>query len=472
MDTRSSNKISPAGKVSVSVRGQAGVPATGVSAVVLNLTVTNAAAGGFITAWQHDVVPRPVASNINFSAGQTIANRAIVAVGASGLIDFYNGGGAVDLVVDVSGWFTDAGATTGGDYFALTPTRFLDTRTTRTPIPPAGVRSLQLGGVGGLPGGSGSPSAVVATITVTNATAGGFLTASPGGGYARPLASDLNWSAGSTVANLVVVALGPSGVIDLYNGGGTADFIVDVLGYYDGPPLPPPPTAPAHFLTLSPGSVLPSGAQCAAWVRSSPIAENKRMNLTANHTTGHSVSGNLFPGDAAAANQVIQPRIDGQFTGTTHEILRWAACKWGIDEDIVTAQAVIESWWHQTALGDFGADPTRCPPGHGLGVDGRAGVCPESYGILQNRYPYEQPTWPGIGNSTAMNADTAYAIWRTCFEGYETWLGSQYGPGDAWGCVGRWFSGRWHDGASNSYIANVLGDLNSRTWETPNFQEP
>ena len=182
LDTRSSNKISPAGKVSVSVRGQAGVPATGVSAVVLNLTVTNAAAGGFITAWQHDVVPRPVASNINFSAGQTIANRAIVAVGASGLIDFYNGGGAVDLVVDVSGWFTDAGATTGGDYFALTPTRFLDTRTTRTPIPPAGVRSLQLGGVGGLPGGSGSPSAVVATITVTNAAVGGFLTASPGGG--------------------------------------------------------------------------------------------------------------------------------------------------------------------------------------------------------------------------------------------------------------------------------------------------
>jgi len=243
LDTRYSNQIAPAGMVSVAVRGQAGVPATGVSAVVLNLTVTNPAAGGFITAWPHDVVPRPLASNINFSAGQTIANRAIVAVGASGLVDFYNGGGAVDLIVDVSGWFTDASATTGGDYFALAPTRFLDTRTTHTPIGPANMRALQLSGVNGLPamGGAGSPSAVVATITVTNPAAGGFVTAWPGGGYARPLASDLNWSAGSTVANLVVVALGPSGVIDLYNGGGTADFIVDVVGYYVGQPLPPPP---------------------------------------------------------------------------------------------------------------------------------------------------------------------------------------------------------------------------------------
>ena len=252
LDTRSSNKIAPAGNVSVGVRGQAGVPATGVSAVVLNLTVTNPAAGGFITAWPHDVVPRPVASNVNFSAGQTIANRAIVAVGASGLIDFYNGGGAVDLVVDVSGWFTDAGGTTGGDYFALAPTRFLDTRTTRTPIPPGGVRPLQVGGVNGLPamGGAGAPSAVVATITVTNPAAGGFVTAWPDG-YTRPLASDLNWSAGNTVANLVVVALGPTGVIDLYNGGGTADFIVDVVGYYDGPLLPPPPAGSAMMTLIN-----------------------------------------------------------------------------------------------------------------------------------------------------------------------------------------------------------------------------
>src|SRR6202022_3556976 len=187
--------------------------------------------------------------------------------------------------------------------------------------------------------------------------------------------------------------------------------------------------APAHFGTLGPGAALPSGAQCAALVRALPMPENKRVNAGANQVTGHSA-------DPAAANQVIAPRIDGQFTGTTHQVLRWAACKWGVDEDLVAAQAAVESWWRQTTLGDLGTDPTRCPPGHGLGVDGTAGKCPESYGVLQNRYPYERSTWPGIGSSTAMNADTAYGIWRACFEGYERWLNTvdrvgQYGAGDA-----------------------------------------
>jgi autotransporter family porin len=112
-----------------------------------------------------------------------------------------------------------------------------------------------------------------------------------------------------------------------------------------------------------------------------------------------------------------------------------------------------------------------------LGADGRPGECPESWGILQNRYPYERSAWPGIANSTAFNADTAYAIWRACFEGYEWWLndverGSQYGAGDAWGCVGRWFAGRWHTQAAEDYIGRVWGYLDQRIWETSNFQEP
>ncbi len=242
-------------------------------------------------------------------------------------------------------------------------------------------------------------------------------------------------------------------------------------------PVSQPPAVPTHFGTLPPGAALPSGSQCAAWVRALPMPENKRMNATANQVTGEGVGADLFGGDAAAANQVIAPRIDGRFNGTTHEILRWAACKWGVDEDLVAAEAAIESWWRQPTLGDFGTDPTRCPPGHGLGVDGTPGKCPESYGVLQNRYPYERSTWPGIGSSTAMNADTAYAIWRACFEGYEQWLnsvdrGSQYSAGDALGCVGRWFSGRWHTAASDGYVAKVNGYLGSRVWETADFQEP
>ena len=236
--------------------------------------------------------------------------------------------------------------------------------------------------------------------------------------------------------------------------------------------------APAHFGTLAPGATLPSGAQCATWVRATSYKENKGANAAANRTTGHHVGSDFFSGDDARANSIIAPRVDGQFTGTTRQILRWAACKWGIDEDIVYAQAAVESWWQQGTLGDWGTDASRCAPGRGLGVDGRSGQCPESFGILQNRYPYETSSWPGIATSTAMNADLAYGIWRTCFIGYEGWLNTvddrvgTYAAGDAWGCFGRWFSGRWHTDAAEGYVGRVRDYLNQRIWTTPNFQQP
>ena len=242
-------------------------------------------------------------------------------------------------------------------------------------------------------------------------------------------------------------------------------------------PAPTASVAPAgHFSTLPPGSALPSDATCAALVR--VVAENKHMNAAANATRGaQAIPASFFSGDDPRDGTIIGPRIDGAYTGTTDEILQWTACKWGIDEDIVRAQAVTESWWRQTTLGDWGTDPTQCPPGHGLGVDGTAGQCPQSWGILQNRYPYEVASWPGIATSTAFNADLAYGIWRGCFEGYETWLntvdrGATYAAGDEWGCVGRWFAGRWHTAPADQYISTVQGNLAARTWTTANFQEP
>jgi autotransporter family porin len=238
---------------------------------------------------------------------------------------------------------------------------------------------------------------------------------------------------------------------------------------------PKPPAAPAHFKTLPPGSKLPTDAQCAAWVRTKPFKENKHANATANATKGHKVDGSLFAGDGPAATR-IAPRVSGSFTGTTQTILRWTACKWGIDEDMVYAQAAIESWWRQDTLGDWGTDASACPPGHGLGADGKAGQCPQSYGVLQDRWPYMKQGWPGYARSTAMAADVAYAFWRACFEGYETWLntverGQDYKAGDAWGCVGRWFSGRWHTSAAEGYITRVKDYLAQRIWTTANFQQ-
>jgi autotransporter family porin len=199
------------------------------------------------------------------------------------------------------------------------------------------------------------------------------------------------------------------------------------------------------------------------------------MNKRYNRTTGQHVGPGFFPASDGSKAVKLAARINGDFTGTTKEILRWASCKWGVNQNIVFAQAAVESWWRQTTKGDWGTDRSACPPGHRK--LNSQGECAQSYGILQNRYPYEKTSWPGIGRSTAMNADTAYAIWRACYNGYETWLNtvpepSRYHKGDAWGCVGRWFAGRWHTAAANGYIRTVQEYMRERIWEKPYFQEP
>ena len=67
-----------------------------------------------------------------------------------------------------------------------------------------------------------------------------------------------------------------------------------------------------------------------------------------------------------------------------------------------------------------------------------------------------------------------YAIWRSCFEGSETWLntvdrGREYAAGDMIGCMGRWFSGRWYTSAAVGYMSTVQGHVKSRTWTTPSL---
>ncbi len=235
-----------------------------------------------------------------------------------------------------------------------------------------------------------------------------------------------------------------------------------------------------YFHTLPPGAKLPSGARCAALVNASPRGESKAANKPYNLRKGTHVGPKFFPTTPGSDNPLAQkdlaPRINGDFTGTTIDILRWAACKWGVDQDIVFAQAAVESWWQQDNLGDFGTEASACLPGHKIGQDGTAGECPQSYGVLQNRYPYENGGWPAIARSTAMNADAAYAIWRACYDGYEIWLnsvtrGAQYKKGDAWGCVGRWFAGRWRTSAALGYIAKVKQYDREKIWLSADFRQ-
>jgi hypothetical protein len=75
------------------------------------------------------------------------------------------------------------------------------------------------------------PKAVALNVTVTGTTANGNLTVYPSDA-GRPVSSDLNWPPGKTVPNMVVVKLGADGRIAIYNGFGSAQIIVDVLGWY------------------------------------------------------------------------------------------------------------------------------------------------------------------------------------------------------------------------------------------------
>jgi hypothetical protein len=50
----------------------------------------------------------------------------------------------------------------------------------------------------------------------------------------RPLASNLNYAAGQTAPNLVVVKVGPGGKVSLYNYSGSAHLVVDVAGWFSG----------------------------------------------------------------------------------------------------------------------------------------------------------------------------------------------------------------------------------------------
>ena len=206
--------------------------------MLLNVTVTSPKSSGYVTAWAGGPAPMPIASNLNYSAGETIANLVSSPV-ADGEVSLFNGsGGTIDLIADVEG-YVEAGATTvPGTIASLAPTRLLDTRSgvgAHAGAVSAGQTiGLPVAGHGGVP--ATGVSAVVLNITVTGSTDGGWISAWAGG-EERPLTSDLNYGTGETRPNLVIVPVGADGSVWLINGSlGSAHLIADVAGYVVGNP--------------------------------------------------------------------------------------------------------------------------------------------------------------------------------------------------------------------------------------------
>ena len=228
--------------ISFPVAGLAGIPSSGnIEAVVFNLTATEATGNGDITAFT-DEDPHTATSNLNFTAGQpAVANRVIAKV-EGGQVNLYfnalNGTGTVQLIADVNGYFTssDSNVSSGSDFNAQPPQRIADTRS-GVPIGPGATVNINVAGEGGVPAidSATPPTAVVLNVTVTDPSAASDLVVWTDG-QDMPGTSDINFVAGQTQPNLVVVPLTQTGdgagEVSFYNLAGTTDIVVDVEGWY------------------------------------------------------------------------------------------------------------------------------------------------------------------------------------------------------------------------------------------------
>jgi L,D-peptidoglycan transpeptidase YkuD (ErfK/YbiS/YcfS/YnhG family) len=198
----------------------------GTVAAIVNLTVTEATERTWVSAFAGGT-QWPGTSSINVSPREDTANLAIVPLGTDKSMTFKNGLGNVNVIVDVFGWIRQ---NEGSRYVpAVAPTRVLDTR--------SGVgRRGQLGpdtsltfAVTGMPN---SATALVATVTGTNASAPTNLRVGRSDTVEPPRTSNLNLPVADPRANLVVSPVGTDGRALIYNQSGATDVLVDVSGWF------------------------------------------------------------------------------------------------------------------------------------------------------------------------------------------------------------------------------------------------
>ncbi|MFG2337341.1 hypothetical protein [Streptomyces yangpuensis] len=219
------------------VAGNGSIPASGVTAVALNVTATAPRGAGHLTVFPSGQAA-PDTSNVNFKAGQTIANSVIVPVGPDGRISVRNGAwDPADVVVDVVGYYSPGSK---ASYIPTQPTRLHDSRKYDFPVQGQDFRWLPLAD------GDPTVTAFVLNTTVTDTRGSGHLTVAPDpytwaereSGTAPdptpPNSSNLNWTKGETVPNLVQASTGTTGVIDFWNRGwDQTHLVVDMFGFYE-----------------------------------------------------------------------------------------------------------------------------------------------------------------------------------------------------------------------------------------------
>jgi hypothetical protein len=217
--------------------GVGGIPA-GSTAVSANFTIVTPNGAGYLTAYPCGSVP--LVSTVNYSAGETVPNAAIVPLDASGGLCVLSTSSA-DLVIDVNGAFSAAGP---GRLTPTTPTRVFDTRSGLRA--PGRLTAGQVLRVDMNDDGTGVPAdatAVVLNLTAHRSSALSFVTAFPCD-QSQPVASNLNPKAGETRPNQVIVPLAADGSVCFYSAS-DADLFADLAGYVR-------PASGARFTPLAP----------------------------------------------------------------------------------------------------------------------------------------------------------------------------------------------------------------------------
>lgn len=227
LDTRTSGRRLEAGEVvRVHTRGYGGGAADSTAASI-TIHALDALASGFVTAWPCDS-PRPWASSANVMVNSSVSNEVDVAVGPTGEVCFLVSA-PMHLAVDINGWYGPSATT---DYYAVTPFRLADTREN---LGFAGAfarnvdRSIQVAGVGGLPG-VGTVRAVAAQFTAVDASGTGWVTVHPCLAPV-PQLSMLRYQTRTNVAVLVNSAVSGAGRWCVSTSTST-QLVVDVSGWF------------------------------------------------------------------------------------------------------------------------------------------------------------------------------------------------------------------------------------------------
>ncbi|MEJ3741944.1 hypothetical protein WEI85_01400 [Actinomycetes bacterium KLBMP 9797] len=245
----------PGSKTTFPVLGVGGVPASGVRAVMVDITAIAPSANTYLTLYPDnsaDTTP-PALSTVNVDAGKTLSNSAVVDVGANGRLTVYNAAGNTHIAVDVQGYFTSSVGASGGGFVPVTHTQVVDTRSglggSTGPIPAGGTRDFTL--TGGVVPADASAILLDAVVVVTSPQVGNWLAVYPTGSPSNR--SVMDYLPGAT-AHGISVRPNASGQVTFVNGGASASpihLVLTVQGYFT-----PTPASGAGLRTVAPTVML------------------------------------------------------------------------------------------------------------------------------------------------------------------------------------------------------------------------